>query len=274
MENKLNCPSVKAPNTMTEDVGISTTTLQIAQFALHQHRHYEIIFVLSGQILHAVNGVEHVHSEGDCILLPPDVSHEVKPTKKSTVLRHVMISPRFFQDTLHLIKENDLFIGCDIHIIKLEKSELIEFESVIRKFSTESSFSKKRCIGAEIILKIANKQLSKEKSFNQFLPPLVRKICELLNKDEFVKGGIKLLLSELKYSNSYVCHIFKRHMGITLSDYIKNVRLDHVAYYLKTTEYSLKEICDLVGIESLSYANKIFKEKYKTTPITYRKNNI
>ena len=88
------------------------------------------------------------------------------------------------------------------------------------------------------------------------------------------KGGIRLILSELKYSNSYVCHIFKRHMGITLSDYIKNVRLDHVAYYLKTTEYSLKEICDLVGIESLSYANKIFKEKYKTTPIAYRKNNI
>lgn len=274
MENKTSNLGKKAPNLIIEDVGILTRTLQVAQFNLHRHQHYEIIFVLSGSILHWINGIEHVHSEGDCIILSPSASHEVKPTQKSTVLRHVMISPKFFQDTLRLIKEENLFDQQDLSVIPFSKPELIETEAVIRKFSSESSFSKKRCIGAEIILKVASKMISKEKSVSTFLPPLIRKICELLYKDEFVKGGIKLLLAELKYSHSYVCHIFKKHMGITLSDYIKNVRVDHIAYYLKTTEYSLKEICDLVGIDSLSYANKVFKEKYKMTPMAYRKNNF
>ncbi len=266
--------SAKGQNLIIEDVGITTRTLQVAEFRLHRHHHYEIICVLGGQVLHTVNGVKHIHSEGDCVVLGPNASHEVEPILKTAVLRHVMIAPKFFISTLQLIGEENLFSDSDICVVKFTKSEMIEIEAIIRQFSSESSYSRKRCIGAELILKVANKKLSKEKVIGTALPPIVRKICENLYKDEFVKGGIQLLLTDLKYSNSYVCHIFKRYMGITLSDYIKNIRVDHMAYYLKATDYSLKEICDFVGIDSLSYANKVFKEKYKMTPITYRKNNV
>ena len=266
--------SAKNQNLIIEDVGISTRTLQVAKFRLHSHRHYEIICVLGGQVLHTVNGVEHIHNEGDCIVLGPKALHEVKPILKTAVFRHVMIAPKFFISTLQLIGAENLFSDNDISVIKFTKSEMIEAEAIIRQFSSESSFSRKRCIGAELILKIANKKLSKDKVVGATLPPIIRKICENLYQDEFVKGGIDLILSDLKYSNSYVCHVFKKYMGITLSDYIKNIRVDHMAYYLKATDYSLKEICNFVGIDSLSYANKVFKEKYKMTPMTYRKNNV
>lgn len=274
MKNIIDVKSIKKQNLMMDDVGLITRTLQIAEFELHRHQHYEIICVLSGQVLHTVNGIKHIHSEGDCVLLGPGASHEVEPILKSAVLRHLMISPKFFLSTMQLIGDENLFADEVVNVIKFSKPEMIEIEGIIRQFSSESSFSRKRCIGAEIILRVANKKLSKEKVTSTALPPIIRKICENLYKDEFVRGGIKLLLSDLKYSNSYVCHVFKRYMGVTLSDYIKNIRVDRVAYYLKTTDYSLQEICDLVGIESLSYANKVFKEKYKITPISYRKNNI
>jgi len=75
----------------------------------------------------------------------------------------------------------------------------------------------------------------------------------------------------LQYSESYVSHRFKFHWGVTFSQYPKDTRLKYIEYYLKTTNYSLKNIADLVGIESLSYLNRIFKEKYNVTPLKYRK---
>jgi AraC-like DNA-binding protein len=54
---------------------------------------------------------------------------------------------------------------------------------------------------------------------------------------------------------------------------MKDVRLSHVAYYLENTNYSLQQICNLVGLDNLSYLNKIFKQKYGITPIKYRKLN-
>ena len=60
-------------------------------------------------------------------------------------------------------------------------------------------------------------------------------------------------------------------MGISLSEYIISKRLDTMVYYLINTDYSLTEIGNRIGVESLSYLNRMFKKKYMIPPIQYRK---
>jgi YesN/AraC family two-component response regulator len=79
------------------------------------------------------------------------------------------------------------------------------------------------------------------------------------------------MVKRFGYSPIYISRLFKKYVGVTLSDYLKEIRLSHTAYYLENTNYSLQQICNLVGLDNLSYLNKIFKEKYGTTPIKYRK---
>jgi two-component system response regulator YesN len=81
------------------------------------------------------------------------------------------------------------------------------------------------------------------------------------------------IIERTGYNPSYISRLFKKYTGDNLSEYLKNLRLKHVAYYLKTTDLSLREIADIVGIESLSYLNSIFKKKYLVPPIQYRKEN-
>ena len=86
--------------------------------------------------------------------------------------------------------------------------------------------------------------------------------------------SIPRLATWLKYNRTYICRVFKKETGMSLSEYITNVRLERVAYYLKTTNYPLRTIADIVGMESLSYLNKVFKAKYGLTPAKYRKSDI
>ncbi len=122
-----------------------------------------------------------------------------------------------------------------------------------------------------LLLNILLKFFKNNESTESVPQSLSEQILYCLNKNTHIQGGIPSLSKQLKYSSSYLCHVFKQQTGTPLSQHIKHLRLQYIAYYLKTTNYSLQKIADLVGIESLPYLNKIFKEKYNVPPIKYRK---
>ena len=101
-------------------------------------------------------------------------------------------------------------------------------------------------------------------------PFLIKKIIENLNILSNYSVGLKKILSDLPYSRSYLCRLFKTHVGITMTDYMNNVRLNYVANQLKLTKKTVVEICYEVGFSSISHFNKLFKSKYGVSPLKYR----
>ena len=61
-------------------------------------------------------------------------------------------------------------------------------------------------------------------------------------------------------------------MGMTCVDYINEYRLKIATNLLETTDMSIMEIAVKVGVNNISYFNKIFKKKFNLTPKEYRKN--
>ena len=55
-------------------------------------------------------------------------------------------------------------------------------------------------------------------------------------------------------------------------DYINEYRLNIATNLLETTDMSIREIAVKVGVNNISYFNKIFKKKFNLTPKEYRKN--
>ncbi|UPQ79804.1 helix-turn-helix transcriptional regulator [Flavobacterium azooxidireducens] len=58
----------------------------------------------------------------------------------------------------------------------------------------------------------------------------------------------------------------------TVSDYIRNVRVEVAEKLIRTTELNISEIVYSVGLSSRSYFSKIFKEKYNCSPKYYKSN--
>lgn len=259
---------------VSNTLGFSTQISKNNNFQTHNHVNYEIFYVLSGEIYHTFNGNKELIKTGDCFLLSPNDRHSFKSITQS-INRDIIISTELFKSILAL------FPHCNNSIKELTKkthvkfsiSEIMELENLVRSFSFENNINKKRCTCVSIVLKIFSKFFSNDSNdqINYKIPPIVKTIRDRLNSANFLKEGTSAVFKSLNYTHSYVCNTFKKHMNMTISEYINEIRITHIAYYLKTSDYSLSQIADMVGIETVSYMNKIFKKKFHITPTQYRR---
>lgn len=258
-----------------DELGISTQLWHHGRSMLHSHEFYEITYVVQGYTSHLLNGTTDNLAMGDLRILTPTDMHELHDTNEGAH-RDILIEKDLFERFCHTVFGKDDFLQRKLSAIhaRLDNDQLTELESMMRKFTTETDTEKRRGIGFEAVLKILNVVLSTktqpEESFENY-PPILKQIINNFNKPFSLKTSVSDIIAQTGYNTSYISRLFKKHTGENLSDYLKNLRLKHVAYYLKTTDLSLREIADIVGVESLSYLNSIFKKKYGEPPIQYRK---
>ena len=88
----------------------------------------------------------------------------------------------------------------------------------------------------------------------------------------------KLLLSDLAelsgYQPDYFGKLFRREIGISVSEYIRNRRIEQACCELTQTNHTMDEIALQTGFFDTSHFIKIFKKVCGMTPAQYRKNNI
>ena len=260
-------------NVIPQGLDFATHLIRNNKMGTHKHSHYEIIYILSGTTKHIKNGKIQDLSVGDCIILSPSDTHNYE-SPHDAINRDIMINENFINEILRIISPNsDEYLKKLTEIgepVKFFVSELMELENIVRKFSNSNDIGKKRSLAIEITIKIFNRFFEKgENAVSD--AKLIDKIMNMLNQSNCLQEGITHILKQLNYSKSYICHFVKKNTGISLSQHIKEKRLQYIEYYLKNTDYSLREIADMLGIESLSYLNKIFKEKYNMPPMAFRR---
>ncbi|CAK7067822.1 MAG: HTH-type transcriptional activator RhaR [Bacteroides rodentium] len=59
--------------------------------------------------------------------------------------------------------------------------------------------------------------------------------------------------------------------GQSLSDYIRNFRLEKAAHLLLTTQMNVQEVMNEVGFVNSSHFTKIFKLRFNMPPTEYKK---
>ena len=68
----------------------------------------------------------------------------------------------------------------------------------------------------------------------------------------------------------YLSHFFKEKTGLSISDYITEVRMEHAKTLLLTTEDSISSIALQSGYPNIAYFSKMFKRATGMTPSKYR----
>ncbi len=74
----------------------------------------------------------------------------------------------------------------------------------------------------------------------------------------------------LGISSSYLSRLFKKETGISLQDFINDVRVEKAANLLVYSKEPLAKIAEYVNFPTQSYFGKIFKQKLQMTPKQYR----
>lgn len=97
---------------------------------------------------------------------------------------------------------------------------------------------------------------------------------------EYIKNnyGKDLSLDEVSravnISPYYFSKIFKDGTGENFIEYLTNIRIDRAKELLETSDYSMKEICSMIGYSDPNYFSRSFKKNVGVTPTEYKEGRV
>lgn len=101
---------------------------------------------------------------------------------------------------------------------------------------------------------------------------IVRHIMDYIDKNLESRITAADLADEFYYSPNYIGVVFKKDTGKTLTDHLKDVRLDRARELLKNPANRIGEVAIKVGYPNVSYFCSLFKKKYGVNPSEYKEN--
>ena len=101
--------------------------------------------------------------------------------------------------------------------------------------------------------------------------PIVKKTIDyiLLNLGNSLTQS--QIAEEIHVNPSYLSRKFKEEMGVNLTEFINQKRVDEAKLYLKRGNIAVTDIAFLVGFNDLNYFSKVFKKLTSITPSQYAK---
>ena len=100
----------------------------------------------------------------------------------------------------------------------------------------------------------------------------VKTVMEIVEKNYTNQNFSSQFIADyMNLSSQYVVKKFKMYTGISLNEYILDVRMKEAAYLLTKTDMPISQVASNLGIENENYFYKLFKKVYGCTPREFTK---
>ena len=103
---------------------------------------------------------------------------------------------------------------------------------------------------------------------------VINRILKHLHLNIESKISLNKLAKDLNLSEGYISDCFKKHMGITIMNYAKKIRIERAKVILKTTNDSILDISLRLGFHDQSHFYRVFKNFTGVSPLKYRNENF
>jgi YesN/AraC family two-component response regulator len=248
----------------------------------HYHPEYELTYIINGNGRRMVGDHMENFSEGDLVLLGPDLPH-TWVSERSTITENnralviqfsdAFISP--FQNMIEMKNVIELLHKSGTGVRFLKYQPLI-IEKRMLQIIEETNI--KRVTGLlELLNDLANKKykILASNSFkivkSDHTESRINKVLVYMQKN--YRSSIKLQEASkmIHLSNTAFCKFFKRSIGKTFSDYLNDLRILHACKLLIETDKPISQIVAESGFENQAYFNRVFLKKKKLQPAAFRK---
>lgn len=257
-------------------------------FLWHWHPEIELTLILSGEIEYQVNDTTYILTAGDGLFCNSNSLHSgyMRNEKECTYLS-VTFHPRFlygYENSIlqtkyvSLITSNEAWSSLHLqNSVPWQQEVLTDIKNIYELSKTpDSDFEMQIHMLLMNIWHKFYKHFSaqpdhemKPKHHLQRLRDIITFIEEHYNQEISLEDVAK----SATICKSECCRFFKKHMGMTIFDYILYVRIQN-SLPLLTNADSITEVASTVGFSSPSYYSQIFKRYMKCTPMEYKKETL
>jgi len=92
----------------------------------------------------------------------------------------------------------------------------------------------------------------------------------IIDKEFASNISLQALADRLHLTKTYICHIFRDILGMTVSEYTHSRRIQAARAMLLETDLNVAEVAERVGFGSVNYFTKCFQAEEGVTPSRYR----
>lgn len=96
------------------------------------------------------------------------------------------------------------------------------------------------------------------------------KIKEIIHRRYREGITVQKIAEDIYLTPNYISLIFKQETGETITEYITRIRMEAAMELLKTTDFKVMEIAEMVGFENSYYFSTVFKKHTGIHPNKYR----
>lgn len=240
-------------------------------FESHWHNSIEITYVVKGEKIQRMENEEIVAKTGTLLLVNSGVSHEID-VKKGIEGIVLLIDRKF----INHVCSNAIGKRFDLEKNLEVKQKIINILLKIYRNESQENNLIDTYIDILIIIDLLTKYLIDDKYYIQEkhddeLYELVIEVINYIDKNYKQKISLNELAALTNYNKSYLSTVFKKKMGISIFEYIKNVRIQHCLDDLKYSDESIVDIALNNGFPNIQAFNRTFKELFQMTPKQYRK---
>ena len=250
---------------------------------LHRHDAWELYCVTKGCGSRIAGDTLMPFSEGEVVLIPPGMLHrwEYLPESadKNGCVSYLMVA--FDQSLIERCI-------CVFPEIRNALSGMM-FPSEVLKFGRRSSAEIRRIL----MLMSEMDELGRLREMLGLLPyvfkstdyvlagkPLriERDVRRMQHISEYVMAhyvhpiSLADIAAEVGMNRSAFCSYFKKHKGMTFSQFVTRYRLNTACDLLLNSKKQVSEICYLVGFCDLPYFVRVFTKAFGMSPTAYRRN--
>lgn len=250
-------------------------------FYPHCHEFYEIFITISGTVTHLINGTTQKLPEGSLVFIRPDDVHGYiydDPKSSESAYVNLAFSPETARSLFDYLSDSfpsDELLSRDmppmIRLNAIEKKRLLSQISELNSVNWQDKKALKarmRAILADIFVRHF---YSLPDSKQSELPLWLSRLFSDMERPENFAAGMERMIELSGKSREHLARSVKKHCGITLADYIGELRLNYASNLLVRTNTPIIDICYACGFGSVSYFYRVFKAKYNLSPSQFRK---
>lgn len=245
---------------------------------IHFHPYLMFYYTLSGKARFSIEDKVVGVEKDDFLIINSNIGHSLYPSEGEEQFSYISIG----LDSISVLKSDD-GINFNNHT-SFFKESLKNYESgakqllneIVKEYKSNDKYSKSMVnslanVGLIFLLRFYDDRLviTHDKKINRQIDYIKNYIDNNYSKD------IKLEdLAQIAYMNKFhLISEFKQSYRVTPIEYLILKRIEVTKNLLVSTNYSMEEISDIVGFNSQSYFNQVFKKKVGITPSKFRKNH-
>lgn len=235
--------------------------------ALHHHNLHEVFWLHNGRARHYFADTRETLREGDLVFVPPGVAHAIQGVGEEPHLVNIVIRPQIVDRLAAHGFDGRLFWGKTPHRVRRDIRRLSDLSH--RAVALERAPRTGLHIEAFLLTLMAELDIEDPHLPMDAPDWLVRACAAAKNPDVFRDGSAGLARAAGK-AHAHVSRTVQKHLGLTPSDYVNRIRMDHAARQLAGTGDTLAEIAAECGISNMSHFHRLFRAQFGVTPRQYR----